>query len=63
MMYAVNQFYLGRIAEELGQPESAKEHYARTVRWWKDCDPELRPFREQAREALSRLTGEGTGKT
>jgi serine/threonine-protein kinase len=58
VMYAVNQFYLGRIAEELDQPMLAREHYARTVRWWKDCDPELRPLREQAREALRRLTGE-----
>jgi eukaryotic-like serine/threonine-protein kinase len=61
VMYAVNQFYLGQIAEELGQPEVAKEHYARTVRWWKDCDPELRPLREQARDALIRLTGESPG--
>jgi serine/threonine-protein kinase len=58
VMYAVNQYYLGRIAEELDDPDAAREHYARTVRWWKDCDPELQPLREQARQALSRLTAE-----
>jgi len=28
----------------------------RFVRWWADCDPELRPFWEQGRDALARVT-------
>ncbi|MBI4513647.1 MAG: hypothetical protein HY702_05995 [Gemmatimonadetes bacterium] len=52
------QFYLGQIYEALGDPEQAKLHYARFVRWWEDCDPELRPWWERGRQALARLTRE-----
>ncbi len=52
------EFYLGQVYEALDDPEEAKLHYARFVRWWEDCDPELRPWWEQGREALARLARE-----
>ncbi len=55
---APTEFYLGQVYEALGDIEEAKLHYARFVRWWEDCDPELRPWRERGRQALARLTHE-----
>ena len=52
------EFYLGQVYEALGDPEEAKRHYARFVRLWENCDPELRPLWERGREALERLTRE-----
>lgn len=51
-------FYLGDIYEALGNVEEAKLQYARFVRRWENCDPELRPLWDQARDALARLTRE-----
>ncbi len=53
--------YRARAAEGLEDLEAAKTSYGNVVRWWKQCDPELVPIREQAREALARLTAEPTG--
>jgi tetratricopeptide (TPR) repeat protein/TolB-like protein len=50
------EFYLGRIDEERGNLEEARLHYARFVRWWQDCDPELRPMWEEGRQALARIS-------
>ncbi|MEE8550170.1 MAG: tetratricopeptide repeat protein, partial [Gemmatimonadota bacterium] len=55
------EFYLGQVYEALDDPEEAKLHYARFVRRWEDCDPELRPLWERGRQALARLTGEPVG--
>ena len=55
------QLYRARASEGLGDLEGAKTSYGNVVRWWKQCDPELVPIREQAREALARLTAEPTG--
>ncbi len=55
------EFYLGQVYEALDDPDEAKLHYARFVRWWEDCDPELRPLWERGRQALVRLTGEPFG--
>lgn len=52
------KYYLGQTYEAFGDGEKAKLHYARFVRWWEDCDPELRPWRERGREALARLARE-----
>jgi hypothetical protein len=52
------EMYRGEVAEGMGEPEAAKRHYARVTHWWRDCDPELVPLREQAREALARLSAE-----
>jgi len=51
-------FFLGRIYEELGQPDEALVQYDRFVTFWRDSDPELRPWWEEGREALLRLTQE-----
>ncbi len=52
------QYYLGEVYERMGDEERARLHYARFVRWWEDCDPELRPWWERGRQSLDRLTGE-----
>ena len=57
-LYTPSQFYLGRVYERQGNIERAKYHYARFVRWWEDCDPELRPWWERGRQALARLARE-----
>jgi len=55
---APREYYLGRIAEERGQRAEAREHYARFVRWWRDCDPELKPMWEDGRKRLASVSGE-----
>ena len=50
------EFWHGRIAEARGDRTEARLHYERFVRWWADCDPELRPRWEEGRAALARLT-------
>ena len=52
------EFYLGQIAEGRGDRTAAREHYARFVRWWRDCDPELKPWWEEGRRGLARVSGE-----
>jgi serine/threonine-protein kinase len=52
------EYYLGRIAEAQGDRATAREHYARFVRWWRDCDPELKPMWEDGRRRLAQVSGE-----
>ncbi len=52
------EFYLGRVAEARGDRDQARYHYDRFVRWWKDCDPELKPWWKEGRKALARVTWE-----
>ena len=52
------EYYLGRIAEAGGDRAAAREHYARFVRWWRDCDPELKPMWEDGRQRLASVGGE-----
>lgn len=47
--------YLGKTYEELGDLPAAKLRYEQFVRWWRDCDPELRPLWEEGRRAVARL--------
>jgi hypothetical protein len=51
----------GRVAEGLGDSDGARTHYANVARWWKDCDADLAPVRDEAREALARLTADADG--
>ena len=48
----------GRVNERLGNRERAIAGYARVVEAWRNADPELQPYVEEARTALVRLTGE-----
>jgi len=57
-MGAPLEFWRGRIAEARGDRTEARLHYERFVRWWTDADPELRPWWEQGRAALTRVTAE-----
>jgi hypothetical protein len=57
------ELYRGQVAEGLGDAEVAKLHFDRVTRWWRDCDPELVPIREQARAALARLSAEPPERT
>ena len=49
--------YLRRaeIYEHLGETEKAIDYYTRLVELWKDADPELKPYVEDARAQIDRL--------
>jgi tetratricopeptide (TPR) repeat protein len=49
---------LGELYEQRGDRERAREHYARFVKLWKDCDPELRPAVNEVKQRLRQLGGE-----
>jgi tetratricopeptide (TPR) repeat protein len=46
---------MGEIYQQLGDTAAAVEQYARAVRLWSDCDPELRPLVNEVRGRLARL--------
>jgi len=48
----------GRIAERLGDRATAAENYDFVVAVWRNADPELRPYVEEARATLARLGAE-----
>jgi tetratricopeptide (TPR) repeat protein len=50
----------GELYERLGQPARAATEYARFVRLWSDCDPELQPEVARARVALARVQRAGS---
>jgi len=56
------QYHLGTVAESRKDFTEARLYYQRVVRWWRDCDPELRSFTDRASRALARLDGDtGSG--
>jgi tetratricopeptide (TPR) repeat protein len=57
--YVPSQYQLGRVYEGMGEPEKAREHYLTFIRWWRDPDPYLVPWRRDAEDALRRLAGDG----
>ncbi len=48
-------FRRGEISERLRRPREAAAHYRRFLDLWRDCDPELRPVLDQAREGIERV--------
>jgi len=48
----------GRVNERLGNRERALEGFSFVVKAWRNPDPELRPYVEEARAALTRLNAE-----
>ena len=48
----------GRVNERLGNRDRAIEGYSLVVRAWRNADPELQPYFNEAREALARLSAE-----
>src|SRR5262249_28252814 len=48
----------GRVAERLERRETAIESYRSVIAIWRHPDPELQPYVTEAKQALSRLTGE-----
>ncbi|HUP00562.1 MAG TPA: tetratricopeptide repeat protein, partial [Gemmatimonadota bacterium] len=48
---------LGKIYERLGDYAEAREAYEYFLTAWRDPDPALRPWAEEARQAVIRLTG------
>jgi len=48
---------LGKIYEQLGDYDKARESYEYFVHYWRDADPELQPMVEEARQAIIRLKG------
>ncbi len=51
-------FELGQLAETRGDFEAAARHYSRALTLWERGDPEIQPWRVQAREGLQRVVGE-----
>ena len=51
------QLGLARAAERLGDTAAARTAYTRFVGLMRDCDPELRPQVEEARQRLAALGG------
>jgi serine/threonine-protein kinase len=47
-----------RVAERLGQREKAIHWYGFVTKVWRHADPELRPYVDEARSGLQRLTAE-----
>lgn len=43
----------GRTKFAMGRHDEARGHYERFARWWRDCDPALRPLRNEALTALN----------
>ena len=56
---AAAHYRRGEIQDRMGRRDDARFHYGRFLQLWKDCDPELRPMTERARQALARLGGQG----
>lgn len=54
-VYVPAQYYLGRVYEELDQPDRAREHYRIFVEWWETADPALQSWVDDGRAALGRL--------
>ncbi|MGH7509754.1 MAG: BTAD domain-containing putative transcriptional regulator [Gemmatimonadales bacterium] len=46
---------LAQLHDRRGKPQQAREYYARFLRWWQDCDPELRPLVDEARKRLAEI--------
>jgi tetratricopeptide (TPR) repeat protein len=53
----LSQRQLGKIYEQLGEYDKARESYEYFVHYWQDADPELQPMVEKARQAIVRLEG------
>lgn len=54
----LGELYLGQVAESRGDLDQARARYGKAMRWWRDCDPELRPWLEEARQGMLRVTKE-----
>ena len=49
--------YLGRIYERTGRPAEAVKAYEFVIYAWRNADPELQPLIDEARQAITRLSG------
>ena len=49
---------LARAYEQTGDYEKARKEYAFFVEAWRDADPELQPWVDDARRALARLSSD-----
>jgi hypothetical protein len=49
--------YLGRIYERTDRPAEALEAYEFFATAWRHADPELQPLIDEARQAITRLSG------
>ncbi len=51
--------HAARLAEQLGDADRARLHWARVAELWKDADPELQPRVQEARRNVERLGRKG----
>jgi tetratricopeptide (TPR) repeat protein len=58
--FAFAHLRMAEIREYQGDIDAAIEHYDLFTRFWKDCDPELRPVVEDAKARMALLEGTGT---
>ena len=49
---------LGELYEQRGERQRARDHFARFVELWRECDPELRPAVNEVKQRLLQLGGE-----
>jgi tetratricopeptide (TPR) repeat protein len=47
--------YLGKAYEALGNLDDARREYEMFAQDWQDCDPELRPLLDDAKQSLARM--------
>ena len=47
---------MAEIYDQMGESRRAMEQYSRVARLWADCDPELRPLRNEIRRRIARLS-------
>jgi hypothetical protein len=57
-LYILGRLERARLAERLGEPATAAGHYQFVLDVWRHADPELRPYVDEARAALGRLSAE-----
>ena len=55
---APSELGLAEVSEALGDTVEARRHYDQFLRLWRDCDPDLRPFVEEAEQRLAELSAD-----
>ncbi len=57
-LLSLSYLLLARSYEALGDTDRAVQYYERFLNIWKDAEPDLRHYADEARQGLGRLRGE-----